>query len=608
VLSLSSPASTVKALIDSSVRKGIAYAVALYPFLYSDYEWRYSNTLRTLEPAFGEDSAERIYNELSQAFGGVDLRAEVVIEGERLTLRDHATRYLLRPEITGLIASEAEKRVSSIPEEDEKVLSVACAIIDMYKGRYVPPYGPSISVTAEGIDVGSSDYDHLSPTISSVLGFEVSDVRAVFYKYLLGFSLDSCSRRHCYYHLRIYPFTTQLVQRLASKAYEYVRVPGREAIRQILEELYRRGEYYRLAIIEHCLREPYEWGLGVLKQFTGLTAEQLCNDVVIEGVISRCVVNPLTYDYVKEALEKLRGEAKRVFTATLKEVFERFGYKASCYADYCTFTKRAAKPILIYFYPWVRAYLDLIQTPGSVKAVVVQGVPVEPFTRSELVLRASSMGYLWLFAEGGRLFVLPSTYRREEHYELLKILRERFTLESIGPAPEELEPLLAPVRPTAAAPEAIQKPSQLVRRFGARDLLEEVVASVLESAGFSVRVDYKVFTRVGTEVEVDVWGEKVIGDTKFAVYASCKNWSKPIEVDVVREEFGKVLQLPLIPHVRAIVAPLFTESARKEALSYGFLVIEVGEKVVEANLERAYRRVYERLNGLFMGIAPRWMR
>jgi len=55
------------------------------------------------------------------------------------------------------------------------------------------------------------------------------------------------------------------------------------------------------------------------------------------------------------------------------------------------------------------------------------------------------------------------------------------------------------------------------------------------------------------------------------------------------------------------VTPTFTESARKEALTDGFVVVEIGEKVTEENLEKIYQRVYEKLNRLFMGVAPKWM-
>jgi hypothetical protein len=139
-------------------------------------------------------------------------------------------------------------------------------------------------------------------------------------------------------------------------------------------------------------------------------------------------------------------------------------------------------------------------------------------------------------------------------------------------------------------------------RRGAKDILEDVVAEVLESLGFTVRVDQKVQGRSG-EVEVDVWGEKLIGDTRFTVYASCKNWDNPIDDSIVREELGRILQMILIPHVRILVAPTFTDSARREAIANGFVVVEVGEKAHEGNVGRIYSKVYDKLNKLFTGIA-----
>ncbi|MCC5990178.1 MAG: restriction endonuclease, partial [Thermosphaera sp.] len=98
--------------------------------------------------------------------------------------------------------------------------------------------------------------------------------------------------------------------------------------------------------------------------------------------------------------------------------------------------------------------------------------------------------------------------------------------------------------------------SQPARRR-AKDLLEDVVAEALESLGFNVRVDHRVQGRAG-EVEVDVWGEKLVEGTRFTVYASCKNWDGPVDVSTVREELGRVLQMTVIPHVRILVAPSFT--------------------------------------------------
>lgn len=141
----------------------------------------------------------------------------------------------------------------------------------------------------------------------------------------------------------------------------------------------------------------------------------------------------------------------------------------------------------------------------------------------------------------------------------------------------------------------------------AKDVLEGVVVRALETFGFSVEVDKRVRSpRTGTEVEVDVWSEKVVKDVKVIAYASCKNWDHPVEVEVVREELGRLFQIPLIPHLR-IVAPTFTDSAEKEAVADGFLVVEVGKRASRENVDEVYAKVYERLNGLFVEVAPKWM-
>jgi hypothetical protein len=141
----------------------------------------------------------------------------------------------------------------------------------------------------------------------------------------------------------------------------------------------------------------------------------------------------------------------------------------------------------------------------------MQGMPVEPFVNSGVVQSTSSKGYVRLFLDKNKIVVASNTYRHDDHYELLKILREHFALEVLGPVPKELEPLVALAKP--AAVEAVKPPSkpvQIVKRFGARDPLEDVVVSVLKALGFSVKVDHRIVSRAGAEVEVDVWAGKAV--------------------------------------------------------------------------------------------------
>ena len=59
-----------------------------------------------------------------------------------------------------------------------------------------------------------------------------------------------------------------------------------------------------------------------------------------------------------------------------------------------------------------------------------------------------------------------------------------------------------------------------------RDILEFIIANVLERFGFRVETNKMAKTKDGRVIEVDVWGVKTIGNTRFYVYASCKNWNK----------------------------------------------------------------------------------
>jgi len=596
----------IEAIIDSFVKKGVEYTVAFYPFIPSSYKERYENVIDTLRPAFGEKVAEKVYQEIAEAFKNIDLWRDVIVEGRKVTLENHLQNYILREDITRIVLNEVDKRFNQMPEEERKILSVACAIIDAIKNKNYPGITVGYPIYNGGISISSTDYENFSPLTSSVLGFEIHDVRTLFYKYLLGFQRDSSSHQYDYYKLEIYPFTISYIKSLALRVSNYIKIPNKFSISSVLEELYQRGEYVKLALIEDNLSavRAESWLAG----FSGKTYNQLCKEVVIEGIIRDCYVNPLVYEDVKEAIESLYNTALNNLIEIFRGVFEKHGYTMSRIAEHCTFTKPVARSIHIYLYPWPKnPHFIFEEVPGTVKTIIMQGIPTQSILNE--LQYYSNRGYLWLFIEKNRIAVVSNTYKHDAHYELLKMLKNYFSLEVIGPIPKDLEELITPVPavPSTVVQPTLQAQVSPVKRFGSRDLLEDIVASVLIPLGFSVKVDHKIVGRAGTEIEVDVWGEKYVSDIKFAVYASCKNWDKPVEISVVREEFGRMLQLPLIPHIRVIVAPSFTEPARREAIADGFVVIETGERAVEDNLNKIYKSVYEKLNKLFTSVAPKWM-
>ena len=136
-----------------------------------------------------------------------------------------------------------------------------------------------------------------------------------------------------------------------------------------------------------------------------------------------------------------------------------------------------------------------------------------------------------------------------------------------------------------------------------REILESIVAEALRALGFSAQTNSKLPAK-GGDIEVDVWATKSVGGAQFRVYVSCKNWDRDVDRQVVDHEFGRVLQLYQLPHLRVLVVRSLTEPARKAAFDDGFFVIELGEKASAGNAQEIYDIVYSKLKEIFIGIAP----
>jgi hypothetical protein len=573
-----------KTIIDDLVKRGVAYAVGLYSFLHSVSEWRSSNVRATLEPAFGANEAERVYSELERAFKNINLYVRVRVGDREEYLVDYLRKYILEEHVTKVILEEVEKRFNQMPEGEKRILSITCAIIDKLEGKDYPEL--YISRNSEGfLVVGVSDSDYFPTIVSSVLGFDVPNIRALFYKYLLGFNDMTVARRHWYLSIKIYPFAITYVKKLASYAPNYIKLPSKSEVESKLHELYERGEFLKLSVIHHAPL-TYYINLIFLEHFSGKPREQLCKEIIIEGIMNKCFVNPPVYDYVNKYMKSLYEEALRNLTTVFKEILEKAGYYYSCISDYCIFTKTPAKPIYMWFYPWPLIPSTPYRVEGS-KVIVIQGIP-SPRILEYLKDRAEDA--LWLFLEGKRVAIASNTYRGEDHSELLKALGSYFSVEFIGPVSEDLTK-----KPGAIQPQLITTTRP--------EVLESIVASVLRDLGLNVQTNVKLPAK-GGEIEVDVWATKNVGGLPFRVYVSCKNWNRDVDRQVIDQEFGRVLQLDQLPHLRILVVRSLTEPAKKAALDDGFFVIELGEKATTANSQEIYSTIYGKLRDLFIGIAP----
>jgi hypothetical protein len=597
----------VRALVDRLASQGVEYAVGLYPFIYSSEEFRHRNVTATLESAFGSDVAKRVYSELENVFKGVDIYARVKIEGWEGSLKDYLRRHLFKEHVTKPILEESERRLSRIPEEDRRALSVACAIIRAVENKGYPVLWASISDWLGFPSLSSTDKEYFSMVVSSVLGSKTINVRSLFYKYLLGFQNDDKSYRHDYYTLRLYPFVAERVKKLADEASRYVKVLEDFDVMSRIHDLYRRGDFLKLAVVRRSLytREQSE----LLSHFSGMPYEHLCEWAFVEDIVSNCFVNPLVIDHVRAAIGILHEKASGSLIRLFVEVFSRIGYSFSCVAGCCTFTKPLVKPIYMCFSPWPEEMGYVEKPPGSVRVMVVQGMPSQSILEYLEKRSRDPMweGMLWLFIEGDKVAVASNTYRDEDHRELLEILSRNFNVTFIGPTPKGVALIQKPV--TVALP--AQQQAVVERRLDSelssirpsREVLEGVVARVLRDLGFNVQTNVRLPAK-GGEVEVDVWAFKSVGGSQFRVYVSCKNWDRDVDRHVVDQEFGRVLQLDYMPHLRVLIVKGLTEPARKAALDDGFMVIELGRKAEAENAKEIYEIVYRAFNELFTAIAP----
>jgi hypothetical protein len=439
----------IKSRIDDIANNGIAYVIGLYVFLDSSVRYQQENVIDTLEPAFGRDVAENVYKHINEAFRYIDKAAKVKIRECEEWLSDYLKKYILEKHLSKILIEEVEKRFSQMPERDKKILSVACVLVNKLKDKEFYPEILTVRRSEEGLlTIYSSDYEFFTKTVSVALDFEIHNVRALFYKYLLGFQSDSMANIPYFYAIKIYPFTESYIEKLASEVSNYVKIPDKSEIKSKLYELYKKGDLLKLNVIDWALSYDRTIGsIDYIARFFGIPHEdefkriqELTKRVVVEGIIKEIYVNPLVHDYVLEVMDTLYKEALKELMDLFKGIFKREGYEAICAGNDCIFAKKMARAVRVTFIPWISeneiAYYSYYLRDIPDKVIIMLGIPSELFLQS---IENEGPEGLWLFLdkENRKLYVAKNTYISEKHQELIKILSKDFTIEFIGPAPKD---------------------------------------------------------------------------------------------------------------------------------------------------------------------------
>jgi len=419
----------IKSRIDNIAKNGVAYIIGLYVFLDSAAILRYNldNVRTTIEPAFGNITASNVEFHLREAFMNINKYAK--IRNTEVELDEYLKRYILERYLK-IIIEEVEKRLNQMTEEDKRLLSVACAVINVIKNRNYLVSGKR----RNGYEVDLSTLNELIRAASSFPDSKIQQVRPLFYKYLLGYQSDWRTRAGVHHYLTIYPFAEPYIEKLASEISNYVRIPDKQEIKSVLEELYRKGDLPKLAVIEWALSSGYSSDLEFVMNFFGTPYRELIEGATIERIISDGCINPLVYDHVKEAMDALSREAVKELMDMFKSIFEKKGYISYCGRECCIFTQPAEKPIYICFLPWPKKKdIDLKEAKEiKIRAIVVQGIPAGTFFQY-LEEYEANKGFAWFFLDKkNKMIVIPLNIRikyKEIYSELEQILKTSFTIE-----------------------------------------------------------------------------------------------------------------------------------------------------------------------------------
>jgi len=558
-------------------------ALATYAYIEGGGKYYVEATLSLLGLLPAE--VEKISQEIDAAVRSY-LEGDQRSSGERWAkLKEVAIRCLDELDIVG----EAKKRLSSMTEDELKVLRIAALGImkRVRAGAYWNRFNP---------------YD-LAKFVSVML---LRDVDADYLERLFARALLAVKSGS---EMSLVPNAFALLKELAEGvAGEY------PSYSDVYSKLRYSMETYQVASLLNPHGDFYE-------AVYGRRYEDVLKSLAVEKIVYRGVVNEYVKDEIEKAAKDLAQEyCHKLMVNYVVDALEKAGYDVdlkdrgfSEYEYYCRYA--AVKPganVYAYVVPFAVRPPSISSDERAIIVVEGPGANLPKYLES---LRQSSSYYrvladtLWIAVYQNRVYVFTPPRLadwQQEIVEALKAVHQQVSVISITGKPEEPEKTSATTRQVV---EPVQPPtpticSNLSGPVRTRDVLESIVAQALKALGFEVQTDVYRPAKKGANIEVDVWAEKRVGDARFRVYVSCKNWDRDVDSSIVNEEFGRVLNLQEVPHLRILVVKSMTKPAKEVAEADGFFVIELGDKATELNAKDVCENVYKRLSDIFTGIAP----
>jgi len=551
-------------------------ALALFTYVTSSSDYIYTNVKDTLRfLGVTPDRADELYDEVRT------LVEKYLKGGQREDVEDVVRECLDKLGIVG----EAKKRINALSDEERKILKVAS--LGVMKLMEKSPYSR-----------GRFSSEYLAQFVSVMISKDVNYdyLEGLFIKTLLAVKDYSGSP-----YMELIPSTTDIIIGLA-KGVES-ELPNYD---YIYSKLRYDAEPFQIAALYSPDRSFYE-------AIYGYRVEDILNSMVIEKIVFKGVKNQFVDKDLGKAVKVLAQEYSHdLMVNYIVNALESAGYevnlKHSGFSELsycCRYTAmRPGVALYIYVCPFAIRPPDIDK--GERAIVVVEGVGAklpEYLEGLKGTWRANLLNALWLCIYKNKVYVIGPTVKEDWQEEVVEALKKSYRDVHVVGATEVVKerPPTPTIVTTAVKEVSIPIPSGPIQ---SREVLESIVAQALGVLGFNVQTNTRRSARRGASIEVDVWAEKRVGDTRFKVYVSCKNWNRDVDRPVIDEEFGRVFNLQEVPHLRILVVKSMTGPAKGVAEADGFFVIELREKATEANAKEVYELIYRKLSDLFTSIAP----
>ncbi len=584
---------TEKALLLDELRRfacrDLYKALATYTYVVSSSDYQYTNITYTLKfLGLSASKAEETYEELIKLLSKLEEKFNLKIR------MDEEIENVIRSCLEKLnIIDEARKRIEALSKDDKRILQIASLGVKRKIERYT-----FSTKSFDSVDIAK----FTSAMLSRDVGYE--HIEELFVRTLLAVRDHSASRKYYYYTMRLIPNTEEILKELAQAAekewpsYDY-----------IYSKLRYDAEPYQVATLLNPDESFYE-------AIYGYKVEDVLSSSIIEKIVYKSAINRFIEDELRKVVQALSQEyCHNIVVDYIVNALRDLGYEVdlksrgfleSCYC--CRYAAIKPRTVLyIYVCPFAIRPPNIGKDEKAV--IVVEGVGAKLSEYLEELRsdswRAHLANALWLGIHKNKVYIL-STAGVNWQQEIVKALKKVTgahiitAVESIKKRPPEAHPItMVPI--ISAEERPILIPSGVIQ---SREVLESIVAQALRALGFTVQTNVSKLARKGASIEVDVWAEKRVGDIRFKVYVSCKNWDKDVDRRVVDEEFGRVFNLQEVPHLRILVVKSMSRPAKEVAEADGFFVIELGEKATEANASEVYELIYRKLSDLFTNIAP----